>query len=378
MKTIGQFFGIKDVTVFTSRHAIDDSVVQGTRPIGVEIELENLSPNISLQFPGFNFTPDGSLRSIDGKLAIEAVTLPVQINAVKALLEIFYKKFGITQDNFSERCSIHVHFNVLDITPEQLASICLVYQTVERLLFTLVDADRKASIFCVPWYQSGLTYNYVNSILKDPSKVRRWQKYTALNLIPAGVQGTIEFRHMQGCADVGRIYQWIRTIARIFDYCVSKTFEEIKLEILDMNTVSNYQQWLSSVFKEEADNFYRVPNFEKELFRGVVDTKYMLSTEAEPVQKKTEPLRYIDDEGPRETNNQMVREWANAFNPAIVNTVVTDDGEALRPWQVNVRDTLQAIRERDQRTRAERDRLLRDAPQPAPSTLNPTRTRGNR
>lgn len=269
--------GVVAVKPFESRHG-SVNLPQPDRIVGLELEIEGFNPEATQKFPGFRFEADGSLRSTDGGIGIEAITLPIKIQHVPGLLEQFYRKFEITERNYSERCSTHVHVNVMDLTVEQMASLGLLYQTTERLLFEFVHPDRKNSIFCVPWYQSGLTYNYVSHMLKEPGVMRRWQKYSALNLLPVYQQGSIEFRHLEGTCDIGKIKVWLAFIGKLFERAQSKSFLENELDICKMNTVSNYREWLSSLFGEYCEHFLSLPSYEQALFRGVVDSKYMLSS----------------------------------------------------------------------------------------------------
>ena len=224
---------------YVSKHGLTKGLPQPDRLMGIELEIENFSVEHEQRFGGFQFTNDGSLRSSDNGIGIEAISNVIPIQSAPALLTAFFNKFKITESNYSERCSTHVHVNVLDMTPDQLATLGLLYQTVERLLFEFVERSRRDSIFCVPWYSSGLTYNYVESLIKNPKSTRNWQKYSALNLLPVYGQGSIEFRHLEGTCDVARITRWLGLIGKLFDAAMTKTVEQVQDELCTMNTVSN-------------------------------------------------------------------------------------------------------------------------------------------
>jgi len=276
--TLMQLTGLKPPVPYVSKHGLAKGLPQEGRLVGIELEIENFDVNLEQRFGGFHFTADGSLRSTGNGIGIEAITSPVPISNVPGLLTAFFNRYEITESNYSERCSTHVHFNVLDLTPEQLATLGLLYQTVERLLFQYVSPNRKDSIFCVPWYQSGLTYDYVTSMMENPKSTKNWQKYSALNLIPIYVQGSIEFRHLEGTCDVTRITNWISFIGKLFDAATTKSLAEVRDELCNMNTVSNYREWLTTLFGGYAEHFLNLPDYERALFHGVVDSKYMLSS----------------------------------------------------------------------------------------------------
>ena len=291
MSTILEAFGLRKVAGYRSGHGIVEGYPLPDQLVGIELEIEHFPIDWSeASFGGFTFTEDGSLRN----RGCEAITKPVAVKHVRGLLEAFYSAFGIRQErNYSERCSTHVHFNVLPLTTEQVSTICLIYQTVESLLFRWVGEDRENNIFCVPWNQCNLNYSVVTKMAGSPANAndvfRRWQKYAALNLIPIAEQGTMEFRHLYGTCDVQKIVQWISIISQIFLYAEKTTLEEAQRSIINMNTVSNYHQWMRDVFGDLAEDL-KYDGYEKQLSVGVVDSKLML------MKQDVRPMRNIEAE----------------------------------------------------------------------------------
>lgn len=284
---------------YNSKHG-ESPVVLSDWMVGLELEIENWNPDVTRAFGGFTFTDDGSLRPSSDGIGIEAISRPVQAKHVEKLLTAFFRKFDIKEGNYTERCSTHVHVNVDVLTYQQLSSICLLYQTVESLLFNFVGGDRENNIFCVPWNQCSLSYKVVSKIENieegDEIPFRRWQKYSALNLIPVHNQGTIEFRHMVGTCNVEKLMQWINLILCMVKYSIEHSLPEIKEDILKMNTISNYNEWLTRVFDKYAV-LLCTDRFEEVLSRGVVDSKLMLTHEKE---KKINKLNVKErDELPR-------------------------------------------------------------------------------
>jgi hypothetical protein len=278
-----EWLKMKAVVPYNSGHAHDLTMPETL--VGLELEIEKFPPDLAWEFGGCTFTEDNSLRD-GGK---EIILKPMKMQAVPALITALYRHFGITDRNYSERCSTHVHVNGQDMTLEQLAVLSLVYQTTERLLFQWVGHDRMNNIFCVPWHQSGLTYSMVNTLLgvRDHAylKIRQWQKYSALNLLPLSTQGTVEFRHLHGTCDVNVITTWLRLLGRLVSYAKQTPFEAAKDQIVNMNTVSNYRAWLVTVFGTDADHLMGDMAFETALARGVIDSKVMLTTTPKPDKK---------------------------------------------------------------------------------------------
>lgn len=279
MSTIQEAFKLKPLKGFESRHEKDEKMPSAERLVGLELEIENFDPEAEQRFPGFHFEADGSLRNSAQGIGIEAITAPVAISSAIGLLSVFYKKFEITESNYTERCSTHVHVNVMDMTADQLACLCLLYQATERLLFEYAGTDRAQSIFCVPWCQSGLTYNYVQKLIASPGQVKEWQKYSALNLLPVATQGSVEFRHLGGTCDLNKIKGWLAIIGCLFERAMASNTLQLQSSICDMNTISNYREWLSDLFGRYSEHFLVLPNYEQALHRGVVDCKVMLMQE---------------------------------------------------------------------------------------------------
>ena len=276
---IGQSYGRDGPDPYTPEVSVDTTVPYPDLIVGLELEIENFNEENERYFPGVEFTDDGSLRNSNRGMGIEAITLPLQTKYVRNFLEEFFFRYEISDSNYSERCSVHVHVNVNDMSYEQLASLCLVYQTVEDLLFSYVDSERANSIFCVPWNQCNLNYSIADKLIEylktEVDPFRNWQKYSALNLIPVMNQGSVEFRHLEGTCDVDKIMGWVSLLSCMMKYVMETPLQDVKENIIRMNTVSNYHEWLTSVFGKYI-HLLQSDSFEKKLSRGVVDTKLAL------------------------------------------------------------------------------------------------------
>lgn len=245
--------------------------------VGLELEIENWRG--APHWDGFNRHEDGSLRNN----GVEFVTHPTKTKFLKNLLQDFFVKNKVTEDNYSERCSTHVHVNCLDYTVPQLAALTLLYQTFERILFNFIGNDRDKNIFCVPWCQASITTNLANLIESGDwlQATHRWQKYTALNLASLRQRGTVEYRHLEGTCDINRIMTWVNIIAMMHEYARKIPIEDIKKTIMELNTSSAYDVFLKAVFGEYT-NFLEINNFKEAMELGVIDAKIMLYKEDTP------------------------------------------------------------------------------------------------
>lgn len=275
--TIGEIYGgpVEKKMLPARLYAVGDIPMKSDDLIfGMELEIEHFRQG-TVEIEGFNYTADNSLRGN----SIEAITYPTKAKHLQTLLEKFFKEHKITSKNYSERCSTHVHMNAQGMTYEQLKTLATIYQTVERLLFHYVGNERDENVFCVPWYESGLTPHFIDNMSSNADgTLARWIKYAALNFLPIRKQGTVEFRHMHGTCDVPYLMGWINLLSCMHKYAMENTFEKMKENILSMNTVSNYDGFLNDVFQNHTWLLVKPENYKELLSIGVVDTKLMLMT----------------------------------------------------------------------------------------------------
>lgn len=244
---------------------------------GVELEIENVTQVLdNCVVPNITVTTDGSLRNN----GYEFITTPMLYNSMMHTLISFFEKNKFNVDNYSERCSIHVHCNVGDLEQEQLATVLLTYICFERLLFRYVGGDRENNIFCVPIHQTSLVADMVHGDFKKAvyilDKARGWEKYTALNLLPMLSKGSIEFRHMPGTADIVKIQGWLRLLGHLFRYARTVPYETVVKSLMEMNTSSRYFNFLNEVFMDDASKLMYF-GYESDMEDGVVGVKVALS-----------------------------------------------------------------------------------------------------
>ena len=213
--------------------------------VGIEVEVENVKAidvNVTLAF--WRVTDDGSLRN-NGK---EFVSTPLRSQHIEPALEQLFK--GLNSDiDFSGRTSIHVHLNARTFTPDNMCAFVMTYLVLENLLFKYVGNNRRSNIYCVPIQDTSI----FDKLPKDWAAntidhIRRsWSKYTALNLLPLGDKGTVEFRHMPGTTDIKKLLIWITMIQKIKLFAFQHTTKEVIALIGALNTNSEYRIFLERV-----------------------------------------------------------------------------------------------------------------------------------
>lgn len=281
---------------------------------GVEIETEKCSTD-DLGYSAilekiWQVKTDGSLRGRNNGQnaagnAYEFISKPAPLKILIPELELFFKTTKFKDDNFTDRCSIHVHTNITDLTVHQIGTLFLTYSVVEDLIFKFINTYRVAeprgkyrdtNIYCVPWNQCRMNFDIMSKMFEDAEYAfKQWQKYTALNILPTRTIGSVEWRHMHGTADMEKLRVWLNMIGRIYKYSTDTSFEDAVKIIKNLNDNSAYQQYFTSVFGNYLEY---TPEAAKALESGVVYAKYsMFHLKDYTVQKpdRTKVKAFLDD-----------------------------------------------------------------------------------
>ena len=341
MTTIRDLFGLTDVSTMLlnqKKYQIlpDYKCANPDLLVGIECEIENWPTTEEYKHFGFTFETDGSLRNN----GYEAITAPTYSKHVPYILSTLFARYKITQENnYSQRCSTHVHVNCQNLTVAQVKMLCLLYQVLERPLFGFIGHDRQDNIFCVPWSQCNMSHDFATKFMKDPAHTARyWQKYTALNILPLRDRGTVEFRHLEGTCDIKRINDWLNIIGSMVKYACNYSYEDFRNTILEMNSVSNYGAFIEQVLGEFSYLLTDLPTYQQDISLGVVDCKLCLMTEVAEIGKSNraqvrttreveeavfEDLTWIDEP-------QLVPPRLATINPVYTQTVEYNQEEIPR------------------------------------------------
>ena len=293
MSTIKEIYGIYDPKVVKYKDkmpAINPELV-----IGLELETENCSNvtynNIAKE-TNYIVHTDGSLRGV----AYEFISKPMTTENALAATKDFWNLCKFTDENYTDRTSLHFHVNCVNLEIEQISSIALLYTVFEEILFEFVGKYRDTNIYCVPWNQCRNHYNLVQNFLSDSTTLLRgWNKYTALNLLPLTRYGTIEFRQMHGTCNYEKFSTWVNIIGAIFKYTSKVPLKDLITTINSLNTVSHYEQFFTEVLSGilPYNDTYR-----QKLEDGVIFGKYTLMEYGKEKKKKAiEDALKLDDVG---------------------------------------------------------------------------------
>lgn len=309
--TIADVFGLKAPPPYKSKNS-PDKTTNNDLMIGIELEVENLPHGHEWYMTEagrfWSVVEDGSLRPRG--LSWEFVSKPADLGTAMAELRFLLGKMKWDDRNYSDRCSVHVHTNVLNFTQQQVANLALVYPVMEAVLFRFINHYKKkeeqgycrdTNLYCIPWSDCRMNRNFIEKFFSNPAVfqpdrrglgVRQWEKYTALNFSPISNKGTVEWRHMHGTADMEKLSLWLNIIGAIMKFCKEQEFNDIVKSIKILNDISTYQQFFTAVLGGVLDykDEYRVPMAE-----GVVNAKYsLINWEANKDKVKKTPNRFFN------------------------------------------------------------------------------------
>ncbi len=192
MATIADIFGHSFPNESNDQHPL----IVGTSRVGIEVELEN----IRTSFPAsrnWRVEGDGSLRNNGAEFVFRGPLGGRDL--FRAIVELDSHLFENNPDA-SWRCSTHVHLDVRDMTVPQLKNLFIAYIVYERVLFRCSGWHRLKNNFCpaLGFAQQMLEVLSQNWHKRDDRFVNgirnHWDKYSAMNVIPMGGYGSVEFR----------------------------------------------------------------------------------------------------------------------------------------------------------------------------------------
>ena len=188
--------------------------------IGIEIEMEgtNLGFNRSILW---RFTHDGSLRN--NPESIEYVLKnPSYLGQTALVLEnlqnfLLHRKRTNAIFNPSDRCGVHIHFNVQHYTTKSLMKFICLYLVFENLLLRYCGGDREGNLFCLRAVDAEQMIDLLidfkktdnlRNLIRNHSSL----KYAAINLGAIRVHGSLEFRGLRTPNNLNDIEVWIKLL----------------------------------------------------------------------------------------------------------------------------------------------------------------------
>lgn len=197
-----------------ARYEPDENLPLPLELIGVEVELERTG---NMPYPDETFwhvTNDGSLRNSGREFVFRE---PLYGQAIQSALMSLQRSIDEGRPVISERCSVHVHINISDLTTAQLHKMLMLYLIFERVLVKYHQSVREDNIFCVPFYKAPQYIVLMDAMMSESVEnmnhmFGHFNKYYAVNLESIRAFGSLEFRHMGGCTNMPDVLTWIKII----------------------------------------------------------------------------------------------------------------------------------------------------------------------
>jgi putative amidoligase enzyme len=188
--------------------------------IGIEIEVEGRELPKRLTSDYWTVHTDGSLHGEDNAEYVLATPVPRdKVDAALQELQGFFVKKK-SKLEFSNRCSVHVHINVQELTFKQIFTFLTCYFIVEDLLTEWCGPDRIGNMFCLRVKDAEYIIDLLRGAIAD-NNVRHLSqqayRYAGANVVPSVSFGSVEFRSMRGTADPDVINPWVEMLTSIKD-----------------------------------------------------------------------------------------------------------------------------------------------------------------
>lgn len=201
------------------------------RKIGVEIEFScQRNPLVAigavLTGRGESVKVDSSYHASDGskwdlktdsscgyEIATPAISNYSELVNAARVTELISENGGSVND----RCGLHVHVDMGNITPEKFELIMRFMARYESAFFLMAGSARQTNSFCRK------LSDQVGFVKQDPSRFRSaWRdKYCWLNGSHLRGIGTLEFRLMESTLDSAAIVGWVMFLLHAVEYIIS-------------------------------------------------------------------------------------------------------------------------------------------------------------
>lgn len=292
--------------------------VKGRFGIEVEVEGQNLPQEIPQQWIA---EKDNSLR---GESAEYILRVPLdRKEANNAIMEL---KDALSKStlSFSHRTSVHVHVNVSEFTRNELLVFLYLAYLFDSVMYQYAGRKIAGNRFCLRLIDAQDTVRFLERLASEPNRIPLPQneqaKYAAVNIVPIGKYGSVEFRAMAGTMNTIRLRNWLAMLEKLVDF--SKKYFTIEEMMASFN--NNELVFVKNVFgaklsglliNENTINLLRM-NYSC-LINIMYSAKYQKNAEKKGEKVDKEVLKvdlngyeglkvHIDEDVPRRIN----RRWA--------------------------------------------------------------------
>ncbi len=236
------------------------------RDIGIEVEMEGqplpMDPPI-----GWRMEADGSLRGqscefVLNKPVPRAEKKKYLTNLAKCLIEAGTKQVD------SDRCGVHIHVNIQELTTSQAMNFVTLYLIFEDLMVHYCGDEREGNLFCLRACDADMMLQMLrichlreslNEMANDHFR------YASVNIAAVAKYGSLEFRALKTPKNVMDIEEWIDLILAIKDH--SMAFETPKQMVESFSKIGA-EKFLKNCFGD-LGRLITCKGYEKMILEGV-------------------------------------------------------------------------------------------------------------
>lgn len=145
----------------------------------------------------------------------------------------------------NRKCGLHVHHDVNDYDPKQIANIFAIYIKLENTIDTLVPQSRRGNNnrYCNSLFR-GTDQQSVLDKLREVDTIRDianiWHtRYLKINFHSYVKYGTLEFRQHSGTIEFEKIYNWVLLTQQMVDMSATPVQKTYKAESDNLQSMRN-------------------------------------------------------------------------------------------------------------------------------------------
>jgi hypothetical protein len=237
---------------------------------GVEIELEGpglleRANNISIY--KWKAVRDDSLRGE----ALELVSPGPR--TIEQLTQDFAHFADVFRDwdtsGISERCSIHVHYNVSGYSMRELLNMLVAFYLIENAItYRAGGPERQGNKFCLRTVDSETPIKVLTKCFQTMNfwsglKSKSIGRYSNLNLLALNKFGTLEVRCHKGSANADEIFDWVKVLRNVFFQ--ARTFDKPEDIIIAFSALGP-EEFLMTHFPVVYDYVREVPDLDEKMY----------------------------------------------------------------------------------------------------------------
>lgn len=265
------FPSIKDFLAFRKIH-------DPAKEIGIEIEMEGEHLNIKRNRM-WQQKLDGSLRGMESLEYI--LSSPVEKKNVKSALTKLLTNLAFTNDQWnkaklkpSDRCGVHIHINIQNMTFFEVFNFMFLYLMLERVLVAYCGESREGNLFCLrasdaeAFIDAMIDCKRISNLnMLQEGRGRLGLRYASMNPGAIFKFGSLEFRSLRTPENLLDIEEWVDILYQVKE--ASFLFDD-PIKFVEHFSMRGEDRWFDDVMGNVAGILKRkVKRIDQKLMDGM-------------------------------------------------------------------------------------------------------------